>query len=241
MNLHHDEPADVIVAFANVTKSFPGIRTEVLTGIDVQILRREYVAVVGRSGSGKSTFLNLIGLLDVPTSGLVSILGSRVLSMSESERSRFRGEHLGFVFQDSYLLSRRTALENVSMGLLYRGVSRRTRLRDARKCLEQVGMGHRLGAMPSTLSGGERQRVAIARALLAEPTILLCDEPTGNLDPESADTVLNQFDELRSRGMTIVVVTHDSAVANRADRVVHMHDGKLVERTTTAPNPLGSA
>ena len=199
----------------------------VLHGVDLTIEQGDYVAVVGPSGSGKSTLLNIMGALDRPTSGRVLLDGDDLTSYSDARLSRMRGAHLGFVFQQFFLLERRSALENVSDGLLYQGVRRPERRRRAADALRRVGLGHRLDHTPGELSGGECQRVAVARALVHRPGVLLADEPTGNLDTTSGRAVLELFDVLHAEGATIVVITHDESVAARMPRVVAMRDGRV--------------
>lgn len=200
----------------------------VLHGVDLHVDEGEYVAVVGPSGSGKSTLLNVMGALDRPSAGRVVLDGQDLASYSDARLSRLRATHLGFVFQQFFLLERRSALENVADGLLYQGVRRPERRRRAAEALRRVGLGDRLDHDPSELSGGECQRVAVARALVHRPRILLADEPTGNLDTASGRAVLELFDQLHAEGATIVVITHDESIAARMPRVVAMRDG-LVE------------
>jgi putative ABC transport system ATP-binding protein len=184
---------------------------------------------MGPSGSGKSTWLNLVGLLDRPTEGAYLLDGVDTGELRESDRTALRAHSIGFVFQAFHLVAGLTAVENVMMGLLYRGLRRSTRRAAALSVLTRVGLAHRVDATANQLSGGERQRVAIARALVTEPSLLLCDEPTGNLDSDSADRVLALIDEVHRDGQTVVVVTHDPQAAKRARRLVTIRDGRLAE------------
>ena len=202
---------------------------EALRSIDLSVEAEEYVAIIGPSGSGKSTLLNVLGLLDRPSDGRYLLDGIDTADLSDSERAAERGRRIGFVFQSFHLLSYRTVEENVMLSELYLGTSRKDRRRRAIEALDRVGLSHRLGFEPGRLSGGERQRVAIARALLGQPSLLLCDEPTGNLDSANTQSVLALFDELRAQGLTILVITHDADVAARAARRVRMGDGQLGE------------
>lgn len=192
-----------------------------------EIERGEYVAITGRSGSGKSTLLNLLGLLDQPTAGSHRFDGLETMQMDDRARTRLRGQRIGYVFQSFNLLPGRTAAENVGLGLLYAAFPKEDRRQIAEDWLGRVGLDHRLAAKPGTLSGGEQQRVAIARAMAKRPMLLLCDEPTGNLDSQSANEVLRILDSLRGAGQTVVVVTHDDAVARRADRILVVADGRV--------------
>lgn len=196
----------------------------------LEIEKGELIGVVGRSGSGKSTFLNVLGLLDKPTGGKYSIRGIETGLLSEIERTSLRSWHFGFVFQQFHLLSDRTAVENVELGLLYRGVSRRQRRQRALEALDRVGVLHRRNAFPDTLSGGEKQRVAIARAISQSPLVLLCDEPTGNVDQTNSDNIIELLREINRQGVTVVIVTHDQEIASKLPRLITVSDGEVTER-----------
>jgi putative ABC transport system ATP-binding protein len=205
-----------------------GVEVRALDGIDVTVGRGDSLAIMGPSGSGKSTLLGLLGGLDRPTSGSLACEGREVTRLSDDELARVRNQVVGFVFQNFQLLPRTSALGNVGLPLVYRGIGRAERRLRATEALEGVGLGHRLQHRPSQLSGGEQQRVAIARALAAEPAMLLADEPTGNLDSRSGEEVLELLARLRAeRGVAVVVVTHDAGVARRFDRTVLVRDGRL--------------
>jgi putative ABC transport system ATP-binding protein len=216
----------VIAELAGVGRTFEGPAPVVaLRPTDLSIHAGDWIAVTGRSGSGKSTLLHLLGLLDRPSTGRYLLDGVDTATMPDRQRTRLRGRRIGFVFQSFHLLAHRTALENVGLALMYSGCRRALRARRAAEALERVGLTQRRHALATTLSGGERQRVAIARALVTEPGLLLADEPTGNLDSATADEVLALFDRLHAEGQTIVLVTHDPAVAARAARRLHLVDG----------------
>lgn len=222
-----------VLELRGITRSFDGV--PVLRRVDLDVGRGEYVAIVGPSGSGKSTLLNVIGCLDRPTSGTYRLEGVETTELGERGRAAVRAGSIGFVFQSFHLLAHLPIEDNVALAETYRhrqpGVERRTRRERAVAQLQRVGLGHRLGYRPTLLSGGERQRVAIARALLGRPALLLCDEPTGNLDAANTAAVLELFDELRrDEGITILTITHDASVADRAARVVEIDDGVLGER-----------
>jgi putative ABC transport system ATP-binding protein len=219
-----------VVQMAGIGRTFPGPpEVHAVREVDLTVLPGEYVSIVGPSGSGKSTLLHLLGLLDRPSRGSYQLDGADVSSLSERRRAVLRAERIGFVFQAFHLLAHRSVLENVAMSMLYSGVKRKQRLARAKVALERVGMGHRIEFAPTTLSGGERQRVAIARALVAEPSLLLADEPTGNLDTASSQGVLGVFDELHAQGITLGVITHNDEVSRRAQRRVRIVDGILSE------------
>ncbi len=204
------------------------ITVEALRGMNLEVKKGEFVAIVGPSGSGKSTLMHSIGLLDKPTSGQVSLEGKDVSRLSENERAVLRNKHVGFVFQTFNLLPRTTALDNVAMPLVYAGVSGSERVRKAAEALKGVGLGDRLNHRPSQLSGGQQQRVAIARALVNNPSLILADEPTGNLDSRSGRDILQLLKTLNKAGNTVVLVTHDSTIAKTARRIIEMKDGEIV-------------
>ena len=198
-----------------------------LRGVDLQIQRNEYVAVMGPSGSGKSTLMNLIGCLDTPTAGEYWLNGQQVSDLADDELARIRNKEIGFVFQTFNLLPRASALHNVELPLIYAGVSSRERRERAAHALTRVGLGDRMDHKPSELSGGQRQRVAIARALVNSPSILLADEPTGNLDSTTSQEIMGVFAELHRQGQTVVMVTHEADIAAHAARVVTLRDGEI--------------
>ena len=213
----------------NVTKSYSvGPRTlPILKGINLEVRSGEFVAIMGPSGSGKSTLLQIMSGLDRPTSGSIHINGADIASMDDSAMARLRNEAIGFIFQNFFLLSYFTALENVCLPLSYAKGGERMRPR-ARHLLEQFGMGKRLDHLPNELSGGEKQRVAIARALVNAPKIIFADEPTGALDTKTGDIIMEFLEEINRTGTTVVVITHDPKVALRAGRTMHMSDGLLI-------------
>jgi ABC-type lipoprotein export system ATPase subunit len=202
---------------------------QALRGVDLTIYAGDWVAIVGPSGSGKSTLLNILGCLDRPTAGSYVIEGIDASVLSEDERAALRARSIGFVFQTFHLLGHRTALENVMLADIYAAGDRTDREARSEAALERVGIGHRKDFLPTKLSGGEQQRVAIARALLGSPRLLLCDEPTGNLDTVNTESVLSLFEELADDGLTFVVITHDDEVAERARHAVRIVDGQLTK------------
>jgi putative ABC transport system ATP-binding protein len=229
-------PAVELVAVDKVFAAGTAAEVRALRGVSLAIERGDYVAVIGASGSGKSTLMNLIGCLDAPSAGTVRCNGIDIGALDAAARARLRLREIGFVFQSFQLLSRMSALANVTLPLAYAGVPRRERLARAQAALERVGLGDRGRHRPTELSGGQQQRVAIARALINDPPLLLADEPTGALDSRTGAEVLDLFDRLHAAGSTIVLITHDSAVAARAQRVCTMADGMIVDdRRGTAP------
>lgn len=221
----HNAPALELI---DVVKEYPGTPpVRALNGVNLSIAQGELAAIVGPSGSGKSTMLHVMGTLDRPTSGSVRIAGHEVSSLSDRRLSAVRSALVGFVFQQFFLLDGESAIDNVATGLLYSGGSIRTRRQAAAETLERVGLGHRLDHRPNELSGGERQRVAIARALVARPALVLADEPTGNLDTKTSESIQQLLHELHKDGATIIVVTHDNELAASLPRQVRFRDGVI--------------
>ena len=219
----------MLIDIRDITKVYQMGEEQVnaLSGVTVGVERGEYVAIMGPSGSGKSTLMNLIGCLDTPTSGSYILNGREVARMTDDELAAIRNQEIGFVFQTFNLLPRTNALQQVELPLVYSGVSRKGRRERAIHALEAVGLADRMNHHPNEMSGGQRQRVAIARALINDPSILLADEPTGNLDSQTGAEIMALFDELNSRGNTIVIVTHEEDIAAHARRIVRLLDGKV--------------
>jgi putative ABC transport system ATP-binding protein len=215
------------------------IKVEALRGVDLQISHGEFVAIVGPSGSGKSTLMNLIGCLDTPTAGVYRLRGQPVAGMKRDELATIRNRRVGFIFQNFNLLPQITAFENVEMPLLFGGVPRRQRRHRIEELMERVGLGDRMEHKPTELSGGQMQRVAVARALAMDPDILLADEPTGNLDTSSGGDIMELFQELWKQGRTMLVITHDAALARRAARRIEIQDGLIT--LDTGRSKAGSA
>ncbi|MGP3958217.1 ABC transporter ATP-binding protein [Nonomuraea sp. 3N208] len=222
--------AEPVIELRGISKTHPAQPpVTALDDVSLRVDRGDYLAIAGPSGSGKSTLLNVLGLLDRPSSGSYRLDGAETTALRDAARTRLRGDRIGFVFQSFHLLSHRSVVENVMLAEIYSRRPRTGRRERALVALERVGLGHRTGFPPDRLSGGERQRAAIARALMGEPSLLLCDEPTGNLDSRNTAAVLDLFDELRALGLTLVVITHEREVSERAARRARITDGVLAE------------
>ena len=233
MNSTSAKPAvnrDPVIRLENLKRLYQmgGETIQALDGVSLDIEQNEYTAIMGPSGSGKSTMMNVIGCLDSPSSGQYWLNGQLVSEMNDRQLARARNKEIGFVFQTFNLLSRMTALHNVEVPLIYSGVRRKARREKAQHALETVGLSDRMSHRPSEMSGGQRQRVAIARALVTTPSILLADEPTGNLDSNTGNEIMGLFDELQAAGNTLILVTHEQHVADHATRTIRLSDGKIV-------------
>ncbi|WP_299114726.1 ABC transporter ATP-binding protein [uncultured Winogradskyella sp.] len=225
--------SDNVIEIRNIIRDFKlGQETvHVLKGIDLDIKRGEYVAIMGPSGSGKSTLMNLLGCLDTPTAGSYLLNGNDVSEMSDDELAEIRNTEIGFVFQTFNLLPRTTALDNVALPMIYAGASKKQRVERASEVLTDVGLDDRMDHKPNQLSGGQRQRVAVGRALVNRPSIILADEPTGNLDSKTGEEIMALFDEIHSKGNTVIMVTHEEDIAAHAKRVIRLRDG-IIESDT---------
>ena len=230
------DPA-IVATGVSRTYQLDGLSVPALRGVSLTVAAGDYVAIVGASGSGKSTLMHLLGGLDRPTGGTLLIGGRDVSRLSPNELAALRNTTIGFVFQSFHLLARTTAQDNVALPLVYRGAGRRERRARAAAMLERVGLAHRIGHRPNQMSGGEQQRVAIARALVTGPSVLLADEPTGNLDSATGQSVLALLESLNADGVAVVLVTHDREVAARARRQIVMKDGLIVSGTSSSPFP----
>jgi putative ABC transport system ATP-binding protein len=220
-----------LITLSKVVKTYKldeGVEIQALRGIDLKIKKGEFVAIIGPSGSGKSTLMHIIGILDKPTSGTVTLEDHNVAQLSEERLAALRNKHIGFVFQAFNLLPRTSALENVELPLVYSGVASSERKKKAVEVLGAVGLAERMDHTPSQLSGGQQQKVAIARALINKPSLILADEPTGNLDTKSGSEIIKLLKDLNKKGNTIVLVTHESEIAREAKRVVQMRDGLII-------------
>ena len=238
----HEVDRDAVIDLQGIFRTYykpdGSILVEALRDVNLTIARGEYVAIMGASGSGKSTMMNIIGALDRPTSGACLISGSDIATLSDEDLSSIRGRRIGFVFQAFNLISQLTITENVEVPLFYQDIPRLDRLQRANQILHRVGLGDRLGHRPKELSGGQQQRVAIARALVTNPDLLLADEPTGNLDSTTGKAILQLIDELHDEGLTIVMVTHDEQIADRCERIIQLRDGEV---ETDELTPKGQA
>lgn len=230
-----------MIELYNITKVYQmgTQKVHALRGVDVTISRGEFVAIVGTSGSGKSTLMNIIGCLDAPTTGEYRINGQDTSQLSDDEQTQLRNKEIGFVFQQFNLLARTPALKQVEVPLMYGGVSSAERKQRAEEALAHVGLAERLDHKPNALSGGQQQRVAIARALVTNPTLILADEPTGALDSRSSEDILQLFEQLHDEGRTIVIITHDMNVAQRAERIITLQDGLITNDQYTQQVPQG--
>jgi putative ABC transport system ATP-binding protein len=235
--------AQPLIKLDGLTKVFytDEVETHALSGIHLQIDRGEYVAISGPSGCGKSTLLSILGLLDSPTEGSYVLNEKHVQNLDLGERARIRNREIGFIFQSFNLIGDLTVYENVELPLTYRGMKAQERKERSQKALERVGMAHRAKHLPSQLSGGQQQRVAVARALVGTPSILLADEPTGNLDSKNGEAVMELMRDLHRNGSTICMVTHDARFARHADRTIHLFDGRVVDENAERASSEGAA
>ncbi|GGD84230.1 ABC transporter ATP-binding protein [Planktosalinus lacus] len=222
-----------VIKIRQITRDFKmgGEVLRVLKGLDLDIEKGEYVALMGPSGSGKSTLMNILGCLDTATSGTYELSGVNVSTMTDDELAEIRNKEIGFIFQTFNLLPRTTALENVALPMIYAGATKAERTKRAQKVLEDVGLGDRMDHRPNELSGGQRQRVAVGRALVNNPSIILADEPTGNLDTKTSEEIMNLIDAIHQSGNTVILVTHEEDIAQRAKRVIRLRDGMIESDT----------
>ncbi len=229
---------ETVISLDKIVKNYyiGSIVVEALRSVDVEIKTNEYVAIMGPSGSGKSTLMNLVGALDTPTSGAYILNGTDVSKMDDNRLAEIRNQEIGFIFQTFNLLPRYTALENVTLPLIYAGMGKTDRVAKATQTLEEVGLGDRMDHRPNELSGGQRQRVAVARALVNNPSIILADEPTGNLDSKTSVDIMKLFGHIHDRGNTIILVTHEEDIARYAHRIIRLLDGE-VDRIEINKNP----
>ncbi|QQG42086.1 MAG: ABC transporter ATP-binding protein [Candidatus Woesebacteria bacterium] len=221
----------VLISLSKVTKTYKlgdDVEVSALRGVDLNINEGEFVAIIGPSGSGKSTLMHMIGILDQPTTGTVELEGKNISKLTEEKLAELRNKHIGFVFQAFNLLPRTSALENVELPLIYSGDSALVRKQKGEESLRVVGLGERMDHTPSQLSGGQQQRVAIARALITKPSLILADEPTGNLDSKAGDEIISLLKDLNKQGNTIVLVTHEREIAEQAKRIVEIKDGQII-------------
>lgn len=226
-----------MISLINIVKRYMMGEEEImaLAGVDLSIARNEYVALIGPSGSGKSTLMNLLGCLDTPSEGKYILNGRDTSTMNDNELAKVRNQEIGFIFQSFHLLPRMSVLQNVMQPLVYRGIPAAERAKLAAQALNKVGLGDRMTHRPNQLSGGQRQRVAIARALVGNPSILLADEPTGNLDSKTSAEIMALFDELHQQGQTVIVVTHEPDIAAHCHRTLRVSDGKIVQDSVNKP------
>lgn len=224
---------DTVIKIRNIKRDFKMGQEilHVLKGIDLDIKKGEYVALMGPSGSGKSTLMNILGCLDSPTSGEYELNGSKVSDMSDDQLAEIRNKEIGFIFQTFNLLPRTTALENVALPMIYAGINKEERTKRAKQVLTDVGLSDRMDHKPNELSGGQRQRVAVARALVNNPSIILADEPTGNLDTKTSIEIMNLIDNIHQAGNTVILVTHEEDIAQRAKRIIRLRDGMIESDT----------
>ena len=240
--MYADDDAQTLISLEGMTKIFytDEVETHALSGVHLQIDRGEFVSISGPSGCGKSTLLSILGLLDSPSTGKYTLNGSAVEELTISDRTRIRNREIGFIFQAFNLIGDLTVYENVELPLTYRGMPGTERRQRVQEALDRVGMVHRMRHYPSQLSGGQQQRVAVARALVGKPSILLADEPTGNLDSKNSEAVMDLLRDLHREGATICMVTHDPRYSQSADRTIHLFDGQVVDETAepAGPQPL---